>query len=76
MELIELEESLHKLDLQIVKLEETNDVLFNQGKFNEQRFDQLSERITKLINECQTKYTDCVQQTDIIRKEFTNKLLD
>jgi len=76
MEIIELEESLHQLELQIMGLEETNEVLFNQGKFNKQRFDQLSERITMLIDECQTKYTDCIQQTDLIREDFTNILKD
>jgi len=76
MEIIELEESLRKLDVQIASLEETNEVLFNQGKFNKQRFDQISERISMLINECQTKYTECVQQTNVIRKDFTNILKD
>lgn len=76
MELIELEESLHKLNVQISELEETNEVLFNQGNFNKQRFDQLSQRITTLIDDCQTKYTNCEKQTDEIRKEFTNMLKD
>ena len=76
MEIIELEESLRRLDVQIASLEETNEVLFNQGKFNKQRFDQLSERITMLIDKCQTKYNDCVQQAELIRKDFTNILKD
>lgn len=76
MEIIELEETIRKLDVQIVGLEETNEVLFNQGKFNKQRFDQVSERITILINECQTKYDNISQQIDLIRKDFTNILKD
>ncbi|XP_025195150.1 uncharacterized protein LOC112594546 [Melanaphis sacchari] len=76
MEIIELEESLHQLDVQIMGLEETNEVLFNQATFNKQRFDQLSERITALIDECQTKYTECVRQTELIRKDFPNILKD
>jgi len=76
MEIIELEETLRKLDVQIAGLEETNEVLFNQGKFNKQRFDQVSERITMLINECQTKYDNISQQIDLIRKDFTNILKD
>lgn len=70
MELIELEESLRKLDIKIAELEETNEVLFNQGKFNQQRYNQLSDRITKLLNECQTKYINDVEQTEAQREEF------
>lgn len=62
--------------MQIAELEETNGYLFDQGKFNEQRFEQLSDRLTKLINECQTKYTDSEQQINIIKKEFTNTFAD
>lgn len=76
IELIELEESLRKLDIQITELEETNEVLFNQGKFNQQRYDQLSDRITKLLNDCQTKYTNGVEQTEVIREEFISMLKD
>jgi len=76
MEIIELEETLRKLDGQIAGLEETNEVLFNQAKFNKQRFDQVSERITILIDECQTKYNNILQQIDLIRKDFTDILKD
>lgn len=62
--------------MQIAELEETNGFLFDQGKFNEQRFEQLSDRITKLINECQTKYTDCEYQIDVIKNEFINTFGD
>lgn len=71
MELIELEESLKKLDVKIAELEETNEFLFNQEKFNKQRFDKLSDRVTKLINESQIKYNNCEQQTEIIQKEIS-----
>lgn len=74
MEIIELEETLRKLDVKIADLEETNEVLFNQGQFNKQRFDQISERITMLIDECQTKYNNILQQIDLIRKDFPNIL--
>ncbi|XP_003244254.1 uncharacterized protein LOC100575854 [Acyrthosiphon pisum] len=76
MEIIELEETIRNLDVQISDLEETNEVLFNQGKFNKQRFDQVSERITMLIEECETKYDNILQQIDLIRKDFTNILKD
>ncbi|XP_060870370.1 uncharacterized protein LOC132944865 [Metopolophium dirhodum] len=76
MEIIELEETIRKLDVQISDLEETNEVLFNQGKFNKQRFDQVSERITILIEECETKYNNILQQIDLMRKDFTNILKD
>ncbi|CAI6350186.1 unnamed protein product [Macrosiphum euphorbiae] len=76
MEIIELEETIRKLDVQISDLEETNEVLFNQGKFNKQRFDQVSERITMLIEECETKYVNILQQIDLIRNDFTNILKD
>lgn len=62
--------------MQIAEIEETNEFLFDQGKFNEQRFEKLSERLAKLINECQIKYTDCEQQIEIIKKEFTNTFED
>lgn len=58
--------------MKIAELEEANGFLFDQGKFNEQRFEQLSNRLTSLIIECQTKYNDCEQQVDIIKKELTN----
>lgn len=74
LEILELEETLRKLDVQIASLEETNDVLFNQEKFNKQRFDQLSELITMLLNECQTKYIESEQQTDRLRKDYINEL--
>jgi len=76
MEIIELEETLRKLDVQIADLEETNEVLFNQGNFNKQRFDQVSARVTILIDECQSKYDNILQQIDLIRKDFTNILKD
>lgn len=76
MEIIELEETLRKLDVKIADLEETNEVLFNQGKFNKQRFDQVSERITMLIDECQTKYNNILQQIDLIKINFANILKD
>ncbi|XP_015370525.1 PREDICTED: uncharacterized protein LOC107166392 [Diuraphis noxia] len=76
MEILELEETLRKLDVKIAGLEETNEVLFNQGKFNKQRFDQVSERITILIDECQTKYNSILQQIDLIKKDFANILND
>lgn len=70
MELIELEESLKKLELQIAELENTNEYLFEQEKFNKQRLNELSERVTKLIDESEIKYNFCVNDTEIIRKEF------
>jgi len=76
MEIIELEETIRKLDVQISDLEETNEVLFNQGKLNKQRFDQVSERITMLIEECETKYNNILEQIDLMRKDFTNILKD
>lgn len=76
IELIKLEESLRKLNVQIAELEETNEILFNQGKFNKQRYDQLSDRITKLLNDCQIKYTNSLEQTEVIRKEFLSMLRD
>lgn len=69
MELIELEETLDKLNIQIAELEETNEILLNKGKFNDQKYDKLFERITNLSNECQTKYNDFQEQRNIIRKE-------
>lgn len=70
MELYELEESLCQLDVQITELEQTNEILFNQGNFNQQRYDILTKRITNIITECQTKYKNCQEVTDIIRKEL------
>lgn len=67
MELIELEESLCKLDAHIVELEETNEVLFNQRKFNKQRYEHLSQRISNLICESKTKYRNYEQQSDILK---------
>lgn len=71
MKLIELEEALHKLGVQIAEIEETNELLFNQEKFNSQRFENLSERITKMINECQIKYQKQIQQMEILQKGIT-----
>lgn len=70
MELYELEESLHQLDVQITELEQTNEILFNQGNFNQQRYDILTKRITNIITECETKYKNCQEVTDVIRKEL------
>lgn len=72
MELFGLEESLNKLNEQISGLEETNEILFTQVQFNKQRYDQLSMKIEKLLNELPINYSQCVQQTDIIRKELNN----
>ncbi|VVC37830.1 Hypothetical protein CINCED_3A011903 [Cinara cedri] len=72
LELIGLEESLSKLDVEINELEKNNEILFNQGIFNKQRINKLEERISKLINESETKYKDCEQQTAVIQKEFSN----
>lgn len=76
MEIIELEETLRKLDVQIADLEETNEILFNQANFNEQRFDQVSERIEMLKDECWTKYTSMNEQIESIRKDFVIILKD
>jgi len=70
MEIIELEESLHQLEQKITELEVTNEFLFNQKKNNKQRFDQQSEKITKLINECETKYNYCLEQRKIAEEEY------
>lgn len=72
LELIGLEESLRKLNVEIDELEKTNEMLFNQGIFNRQRIDKLVERITNLINDSETKYNDCEQQKALIQKEFSN----
>lgn len=72
MELIGLEEYLHKLNVQISGLEETNEILFTQVQFNKQRYDKLSMKIEKLLNELNINYSQCDQQTDVIRKELTN----
>lgn len=69
MELVELEETLRQLDTQVAELEGTNEVLFHQGKFNQQRYDQLYDRITKLTNESQIKYKNSEEQTCILQKE-------
>ncbi|XP_050537779.1 uncharacterized protein LOC126903589 [Daktulosphaira vitifoliae] len=76
LEIIALEESLSKLDKKINELEETNEILFNQGKFNKQCYNQLVDRIDNLMKNCETKYGDFEQQTDLIRKEFANLLKD
>lgn len=72
LEIMELEDTIQKLNLEIIEAEESNEILFNQGKFNQQRYDNLSTRITNLIKECQTKYTNIVQQTDDISLKFNN----
>lgn len=76
MEVMELEETIKNLNAEIAEVQESNEILFNQGRFNQQRFNQLSERIDKLIIDCQSKYSNCVEQTDQIRTEFTNLLKD
>jgi hypothetical protein len=74
LELVELEESLCKLDVQIAELEETNEVLFNQNEFNKQRFEHLSQRINKLISESKTKYRSCEQQSNTLKKGLNDMM--
>lgn len=71
MELIELEETLDKLNAQVAELEETNEILLNKRQLNDQKYNELSERITKLLNELQTgsQYTDYLEQKKMLRKE-------
>lgn len=70
MELYELEESLSQLDVQISQLEQANEVLFNQGKFNQQRYDKLDKRITNLINESKTKFQTSQEVKDLVQIEL------
>ncbi|XP_050422859.1 uncharacterized protein LOC126834748 [Adelges cooleyi] len=74
LKIMELEESLVKLNRQIAELEESNDILFNQEKFNKQRYNQLLERLDKLLDSCKTQYADSNEQINLIQNEFANLL--
>lgn len=71
-----MESSLIKLSGKITALEETNDVFFNQTKFNKQRHSRMSERISKLLEKCEVSYAGDVEQADVIRQELSAMFTD
>lgn len=76
MELYELEETSSKLDDQISQLEQENEILFNQGVFNQQRYDKLAKRIEKIIDESKTKFQTSQEVTDVVQMELVKLIND
>jgi len=71
-----MESSLIKLSSKIITLEETNDVFFNQTKFNKQRHSHITERVSKLLEKCEVSYAGNVEQSEVIRQEFSAMFTD